>query len=444
MGQYAQQLIRHLPLADPDDEYVAWYLHARGLLRPRRFFADVRARNLTEKASRFPARIFQPASYRLGVPRVEWLIDFDLFVATNFLAPATNHPDRVVPIVHDLAFRHFPESAPHIDERWRRRFAATLAVAPAIVVPSDATARDLLDAFAVDEARVHVVHHGVDAEAFAPVSQAGIDAVRRRYGIPGAYVLFVGGIEPRKNLELLVKAFAQSDAQDLALVIAGGPVRWFPEATERLDAVIEQLPPSVKERIVRTGYVNERDKLALLSGATVLAYPSLYEGFGFPVLEAFAAGVPVLTSNVSSLPEVAGEAAVLVDPADVHAIAKALSELVGDEDLRAVLSAAGVARASRFTWEATARATAAVLRGAAAVTADRAPERGARVDCRRSRSLPRGLAMAPDTNVLVTGGAGFIGSHLVDALLDRPSTDGHGARPALHGREPSEPGDARR
>jgi len=306
---------------------------------------------------------------------LEWLIDFDLFVATNFLAPATSHPDHVVPIVHDLAFRHFPESAPHIDERWRRRFAAALAVAPAIVVPSAATARDLLDAFAVDEARVHVVHHGVEAEAFAPVPQPVIDAVRRRHGIPGGYVLFVGGIEPRKNLEQLVMAFAESDAQDLTLVIAGGPVRWFPEATEGLDTAIEALPTSVKERIVRTGYVNDRDKLALLSGATVLAYPSLYEGFGFPVLEAFAAGVPVMTSNVSSLPEVAGEAAVLVDPADTHAIAKALSELVGDADLRAVLSAAGVARASRFTWEATARATAAVLREAAAVSrTDPAPD----------------------------------------------------------------------
>jgi glycosyltransferase involved in cell wall biosynthesis len=374
VGQYTQQLIRHLPLADPGEDYIAWYLHARGLFRPRRFFADVRARNLTEKASRFPARVFQPASYRLGIPRVEWLIDFDLFVATNFLSPATSHPDHVVPIVHDLAFRHFPESAPHIDERWHKRFAATLAVAPAIVVPSASTAADLLDTFAVDERRVHVVHHGVDAEAFAPVSPAGIDVVRRRHGIPGAYVLFVGGIEPRKNLEHLVMAFAESEAQDHALVIAGGPVRWFPEATERLDATIEKLPTSVKERIVRTGYVNDRDKLALLSGATVLAYPSLYEGFGFPVLEAFAAGVPVLTSNVSSLPEVAGEAAVMVDPADVHAIAKGLSELVGDGDLRAVLSAAGVARASRFTWEATARATAAVLREAASVaTAGQTP-----------------------------------------------------------------------
>jgi glycosyltransferase involved in cell wall biosynthesis len=368
VGQYTQQLIRYLPLADPDDEYVAWYLHARGLLRPRRFFTDVRARNLTEKASRFPARIFQPASYRLGVPRVEWLVDFDLFVATNFLAPATSHPDRVVPVVHDLAFQRFPELAPHIDERWRQRFAATLAGSPGIIVPSASAAEDLRHAFAVAEGRVHVVQHGVDAEAFAPVPEAAVDAVRRRLGIAGEYVLFVGGIEPRKNLERLVRAFAKSDARHLSLVLAGGPVRWFPEATERLDAAIELLPEGVRGRIVRTGYVSERDKLALLSGATVLAYPSLYEGFGFPVLEAFAAGVPVLTSNVSSLPEVAGEAAVLVDPADVDAIAAALSEMVADEDLRAVLSAAGVARASRFTWEATARGTANVLREAAAVT----------------------------------------------------------------------------
>jgi glycosyltransferase involved in cell wall biosynthesis len=381
VGQYTQQLIRHLPLADPDDEYVAWYLHARGLVRPRRFFADVRARNLTEKASRFPARVFQPASNRLGIPRVEWLVDFDLFVATNFLAPATAHGGRVVPIVHDLAFQHFPESAPHIDERWRRRFAATLAGSPAIIVPSVSAAEDLRAEFAVPHDRVHVVHHGVDAEAFAPVPEAAIDAVRRRFGITGPYVLFVGGIEPRKNLENVVRAFARSEASGFSLVLAGGPVRWFPEAAERLDATIELLPESVRERVVRTGYVSERDKLALLSGATVLAYPSLYEGFGFPVLEGFAAGVPVLTSNVSSLIEVAGDAAVLVDPADIDGIAAALSEMVADEDLRAVLSAAGVARASRFTWEATARATAAVLRDAASLTiSGGGPGPGPRVD----------------------------------------------------------------
>jgi glycosyltransferase involved in cell wall biosynthesis len=366
VGQYAQQLIRHIPFADPNDEFVAWYLHARGLLRPRRFFADVRARNLSEKASRFPARIFQPASYRLGIPRVEWLVDFDVFLATNFLAPATDHPDRVVPVVHDLAFERFPESAPHIDARWRRRFAASLAGAPAVIVPSASAANDLRESFGVPSDRTHVVHHGVDAEAFAPVPEAAVDAVRRRHGIAGPYLLFVGGIEPRKNLDNLVRAFARCEAGSHSLVLAGGPVRWFPEAAEHLDAAIERLPESVRERIVRTGYLGERDKVALLSGATVLVYPSLYEGFGFPVLEGFAAGVPVLTSNVASLTEVAGDAAVLVDPTDVDAMANALSELIADDDLRAVLSAAGVARASRFTWESTARATATVLRGAVA------------------------------------------------------------------------------
>ena len=320
------------------------------------------ATNLSEKASRFPARIFQPVSWRFGVPRVEWLVDFDRFIATNFQAPATARLDRVLPVVHDLAFRHFPDTAPHIDARWRRRFAVALQEAPAVVVPSASVAADLREAYGLADDRVHVVHHGVDAAVFAPVPQPQIDAVRRRFGIAGPYALFVGGIEPRKNLEQLVRAFARVDTSKLSLVIAGGPVRWFPQAAERLEAAIELVPPTVRERIVRTGYLGERDKVALLSGATLLVYPSLYEGFGFPVLEGFAAGVPVVTSNVSSLPEVAGEAAILIDPADTDAIAAAITELMGDEDLRAVLSAAGVARAARFTWESTARATAAILR----------------------------------------------------------------------------------
>ena len=366
VGKYTQCLIQHLPYADPENRYVAWYLHARGLFRPRSFFADAKAApNLVEKASRFPARIFQPVSWRLGVPRVEWLVDFDLFVATNFLAPSTGHPRLIVPIVHDLAFRHYPETAPQIDARWRRRFAAAVLDAPAIVVPSASVADDLREAYGITDERIHVVHHGVDADVFAPAPQGAIAAARGRFGIEGPYVLFLGGIEPRKNLEMLVRAFARTDSRNIRLVIAGGPVRWSPRSAERLEASIALLPEAVRDRIVVTGYVSERDKLALLSGATALAYPSLYEGFGLPVLEAFAAGVPVLTSNVASLPEVAGDAAVLVDPGDVDAVAAALTELIVDDDLRAVLSAAGLARAAGFTWEATARATASVLHRAA-------------------------------------------------------------------------------
>lgn len=365
VGRYAEELLRELPRADPGATYVAWYLHARGLLRPRRFFDG--APNLEERASRIPARAFQPVAWRLGVPRVEWLAGgFDALLATNFLPPATGMLDRSVLVVHDLAFERYPETAPHIDGRWRRRFAEALARCAAVVVPSAATRDDLVALHGVGPERVHVVPHGIRAEAFAPPPDARERArrVRERFGIGGRYVLFLGGIEPRKNLARLVRAFA-SVGPEAWLALAGGPVRWYPRAAAEVEAEVARLPASVRRRVVRTGYVADEDRLALLWGAELLAYPSLAEGFGLPVLEAFAAGVPVLASRASSLPEVAGEAALLVDPLDEEGIAEGISRLLADEELRARLRAAGLERCRRFTWRRTAEATAAVLRAAA-------------------------------------------------------------------------------
>jgi glycosyltransferase involved in cell wall biosynthesis len=366
VGHYAQQLVRHLPRVDPDDEYVAWYLHARGLLRPTRFFGDVGAPNLVEKASRFPARIFQPVSWRLRMPRVEWLAgDFDVLLATNFLPPPTGEMRRTVLVVHDLAFERYPETAPQIDDRWRRRFAKAVRRCGAVIVPSVSAKGDLVAAHGSPEARVHAVPHGVDAEAFAAVPRSAVESVRERFEIPGRYVLFVGGLEPRKNLVGLVRAFAASGVE-ATLVIAGGSVRWFPTEEARVWAEVRALPEPARSRVRLTGYVSDEDKRALIAGAEGLLYPSLYEGFGFPVLEAMAAGTPVLTSNVSSLPEVAGPDALLVDPKDVPAIADGIGRLLEDDDLRERLIGPGRARAAAFTWEATARRTAEVLRAAAA------------------------------------------------------------------------------
>ncbi len=366
VGRYAREMLRHLPPADPEASYVAWYLHAKGLLKPRVFFPDA-APNLTERAARFPARLYQPLAWRTGLPRVEWLTgSFDLFLATNFLAPATGHPGRVVPVVHDLAFVRHPETAPHIDERWRRRLLTAVQAAPGVIVPSRAV-RDDLVRFAprADPARIHVVQHGVEQTDFTAAPQPVIDDVLRRFRVGGRYVLFVGGIEPRKNIPALIGAFGRVHDPDVWLVLAGGTVNWFPGASAHVDAAVAALSPQVRARVVRTGYVSDPDRLALLSGAEVLAYPSLAEGFGFPVLEAFAANVPVLTSNTSCLPEVAGDAAVLVDPADPGAIAAGLDELLADADLRAMLRAKGLARVTGFTWERCANATAHALHQAA-------------------------------------------------------------------------------
>jgi len=364
VGQYTAQLIRHLPPADPESRYVAWYLHARGLLRPRSFFDDADAPNLSERASRFPARVFEPVSSRLSVPRLEWVLDFDALLATNFLPPATRSRG-VVLVVHDLAFRVLPETAPQIDARWLRRLRRWLADAARVIVPSESAKADLVAWERVDPEKVVAVHHGVDAEAVRSAPPAAVEATGRRFGLAGPYLLFVGGIEPRKNLPALVRAFAKVPTE-ASLVIAGGRVRWFPEAAGRLREAVEALAPAVRRRVILTGYVSEGDKSALLGAATALVYPSLYEGFGFPVLEGMAARVPVLTSNVSSLPEVAGEAALLVDPRDEDALAEGIRTMLADADLREQLIGAGLARAAAFTWQETARKTAAVLREAAA------------------------------------------------------------------------------
>lgn len=362
IGQYAASIVRHLPVAAPDDEIVAWYLDVRGVVRRGHRFPGVA--RLTERATRLPTRVFQPISWRTGFPRVEWLAgSADALLATNFLPPPTRIRG-VVPVVHDLAFDLFPETAPHIDRRWRARFSDRMGRAARVIVPSAATRDDLVKMHGVDPSRIDVIHHGTEAHAFRPAREEAVAEVRGKHGIEGPYVLFVGGLEPRKNLENLVRAFGKASV-DVSLVIAGGQVSWFPKAAEVVDRAIEDLPMPARSRVVRTGYVRGKEKLALLSGALVLAYPSLYEGFGLPVLEAFAASVPVLTSNVSSLPEVAGDAAMLVDPHDPAAIAEGLEQLCSDEDLRRVLRAAGTARVASFTWARCARQTAETLRRAA-------------------------------------------------------------------------------
>ena len=364
IGVYTDAILRYLPPADPDTRYLAWYLDLRGIGARSRRFAGW-APNLAEKASRTPVRLFGPVSVRARVPRLEWLVgDVDLFVATNFLPPPTRRPGRCVLVVHDMAWKVLPGSAPHHNERWRTRFSNALRSCAGVIVPSTAVREDLLSLGRVAPELVEVVHHGVDADAFHPVPPPEVEDLRRRFGIDGPYVLFLGGLEPRKNLETLVRAFALLE-YPISLVVAGGRVRWAPEYADRVEKLIAELPEHVQRRVIRTGYVADEDRRGLLSGAEVLAYPSRYEGFGFPVLEGFAANVPVLSSRVSALPEVAGDAALLVDPDDPRAIADGLSQLLDDEDLRNVLRAAGTARVATFTWQRCARGTAAALHRAA-------------------------------------------------------------------------------
>jgi glycosyltransferase involved in cell wall biosynthesis len=354
VGHYTRRMLQHLPNAMPMAELVAWHRPGGGAGIPR-------FPNLTEHESRIP-NVLEPVWRRLEVPRLERQIRFDALLATNFLPPPTRS-ESVVLVVHDLAFEVMPEAGPGFGERWRRRFDGWLRRSAAVIVPSASAKTDLLERHPIDETRVLVIAHGADP--FERPTPDEIDRVRVRFGIGGPFALFLGGIEPRKNLRALVEAFARIRDADPWLVIAGGRVPWAPNGVETLRAQVDDLPDDVRRRVVLTGYVTDEQKRSLLAGATTLAYPSLYEGFGFPVLEGFAAGVPVLTSTAASLPEVAGDAAISVEPDDLGGIEDGLARLFRDAELRERLISAGRARLPMFTWEGSAAATAEVLRGAA-------------------------------------------------------------------------------
>ena len=368
VGTYTWQLIRRLPNAAPDTTYLAWYLDVRaalGLDRRRRLFEDVRAPNLVDRRMPLPSRWFDRIALRLDVPRLEWMVRFDVLFAPNFVPPPTRSR-RVVLTVHDLAFKRFPETAPLATRRWLSRLDASLARASQVIVVSEQTRRDLLESSpraARLTDRLTVVPLGVDTEFFRSPHADDVERVRRRYSIEGPFLLSLGGIEPRKNLPALIRAYASlPDDVRPTLVIAGPVAPWNPEGWDQVRPSLEALPASVRDRVVVTGYVSEQEKVALLGGAEALVYPSLYEGFGLPVLEAMACDTPVLTSNVSALPDTAGGAAVLVDPNDTEDIAAGMERLLTDTALREQLRAAGTARAATFSWDETARLTVGVLR----------------------------------------------------------------------------------
>lgn len=365
VGVYTHELILRLPGVDPKVRYEAWYLNARRALRPWRWSRRSlpRVPNLTERWTPFPAQTFERLSLRYELPRLEWFTDFDVLFAPNFVPPPTRSRNLVL-TVHDLAFRKFPETAPLATRRWLRRLDRALQQAAEVVVPSTVTRDDLVALYPVDPSRVTVIHHGVDRERIRPAPEDDVERARGRFGVKGRYVLFLGGLEPRKNLPRLVRAFARADA-DATLVIAGASVSWNPEGRLELDRALAEMDRERRDRVILTGYLGTRDKVALMTGAEALAFPTLYEGFGFPLLEAMACGTPILTSNVSSMPEVAGDAALFVDPLDESAIADGLERVVGDAAFRKRLIEAGGRQVEKFSWDQSARKHAEVLHRAA-------------------------------------------------------------------------------
>jgi glycosyltransferase involved in cell wall biosynthesis len=271
-------------------------------------------------------------------------------------------PCPVVTTIHDLSFEHLPETFKRRSRvQLRLTVRATARRAAHVIASSEYTRRDLIETYGLDPLRVTAIPLAVSPR-FRPVEAEGeLERVRKRYGIEGEYVLAVGSIQPRKNLARLVRAYSalrrERGRSNLPQLVLVGKKAWLYGDT--LTAIEEE---KLGDSVVLTGYVSEGDLPALYTGARCFAYPSFYEGFGLPPLEAMSCGAPVLTGNLTSLPEVVGDAGLMVDPFDTGALAEGLARLIDDDALRASLRERGLTRARRFDWRDTARMTLQVYR----------------------------------------------------------------------------------
>jgi glycosyltransferase involved in cell wall biosynthesis len=348
-GRYTLSLIRALARVDFDHDYVI-YARSHSLpelsgLGPSFEVVDLGS------MSRGRRYLWEQTSLPLDLRRRRAVLLHSPHHTTPLLCPC---PRAVT--VHDVTFFLIPERYP-----WSRRLFFQVATwisvkrARAVLVPSASAADDLRTVLHPPASRVHVTHEGVEA-IFKPSSEDECIAARKRFNLAERFLLSLGTLEPGKNRTTLLQAFQRlvAEGRNVHLAVAG-QAGWSggSEANEARDLGLEG-------RVRFLGYVPHAELPALYSAATAFVFPSLHEGFGLPVLEAMACGTPVVTSNTSSLPEVAGDAALLVDPLDSGALADAIARVLDDPELAARLRQAGLERAASFSWDACAEATLAV------------------------------------------------------------------------------------
>lgn len=351
IGRYTRNLIR--ALAEKESRYQYTLFVAGGWSeedRMRPWPANFRLRSVP-LSDRWMHVLWQ--RLRLPVPIQAIIGPLDLFHSPDFVLPPTGRTPAIL-TVHDLSFMRVPQYfVPGFRQYLQSAVSRAAQRARHILADSASTRRDLIELMSIESNRVSVLYPGVEAR-FRPVrDNAELAKIRSQYKLPERFILGLSTLQPRKNFDGLIKAFRILLAEredtlrigDLHLVIVGGK-GWMYEETM---ALVQGY--GLEQRIHFPGFANDSDLPAIYSLAEVFAFPSWYEGFGIPVLEAMACGVPVVAADNSSLPEAVGDAGLLVDAADIHALAEALAQLLTDQLLRARLIQNGYQQAQRFSWE---------------------------------------------------------------------------------------------
>jgi glycosyltransferase involved in cell wall biosynthesis len=356
IGRYTRELIQALVKEGPEFDYLLFSA------RPPKFLPVPDSLPTTPRVTHRPAPIDERWLYRIwhrariSLPVQAFTGPIDLFHSPDFVLPPVRGRTPTLLTVHDLSFAHYPETfPPRLVSYLNQVVPRSIARADHILADSVSTQRDLASIWGVPEDKVTVLYSGVN-ERFQPVrDERELSSVRHKYSLGDSpFILAVGTIQPRKNYEMLVRAYSRiAEMQPHQLVIAGGRGWLF----DGLLAEINRL--GLADRVRFPGFVDDSDLPALYSAAELFVFPSLYEGFGLPLLEAMACGTPVITSEASSLPEVArygdDQAAILLPPANETAWANTMETLLTDDRTRDALVEAGFRQANRFRWRYSAR-----------------------------------------------------------------------------------------
>ena len=362
VATYTQNLVENLLKIDKQsllprnkkNEYILFFSSLRQKV-PKLQISKTQ-NNIKIKTFKLPSLILEFLWNRLHlVPVEKFAGQLDVFHTSDWLEPPAKCPK--VTTIHDLAIFKYPETftprgGHDIVVNLKRKLEWVKKESRLIIAVSESTKRDVIEILGIPEERIRVVHEACNPE-FTEKSKEDTERIKKKYRIKGDYILAVGTLEPRKNLKRVIEAFEKlQKTQKLKLVVAG-KFGWG-EGIEKLKIKNKQSLSLRDEKLKILGLVSQEDLPSLYSGAQVFVYPSLYEGFGLPILEAMASGCPVVTSNVSSMPEVAGEAAVLVNPEDVENIARGIEEAIKKRD---DLIKKGYEQVKKFSWEKTARET---------------------------------------------------------------------------------------
>lgn len=354
--EYTTSLLTHLLKIDKENQYLLFYNAFHAV--PDRLLKMFKCSNVEMKAFHWPNKIFNSSLVFLRWPEIDRLIGgVDLFFMPNLNFLSLSEKCKKVITSHDLSFERYPKFY-SLKGRWWHKMVNARKIfneADKIIAVSENTKKDLMEIYQIPDEKIKVIYSGVNHDFFQKIDSRQLDGVKQKYNLTKPFIFTLGNLEPRKNFESLILAFNNLRRKyriDYQLVIAGTQA-WL--ENKKIYQLAKEL--DFHDDIKFLGYVSNEEKPCLYQAGDIFVYPSFYEGFGFPPLEAMACGVPVICSFASSLPEILQDAALLVNPYNINEITEAIYQVLTDEELKRNLVENGASHVKQFFWTKAARET---------------------------------------------------------------------------------------